>query len=184
MLPRQHLHTVLVHDTYQLLKDEEQVPLHQANGNGGAHSRQDTEAGRGGDGLFLALLVLLGLPLLIVAAGWLLWMMDGAGWIGTYLVDRANVRAFGDDSLCGELAHLELGPLRIVSRFRVVVPNRGLLIARQYRTAFFLSTVGGADLNQLRLRRDSLGDVSRDLGLIAGRVGASVALPAEVVAKQ
>jgi hypothetical protein len=91
VLPCQHLDAVLIHDAYQLFENEEQVTLQEANGNGGAHSGEDTEAGRVGDGLFLALLVLLGLPLLIVAAGWLLRMMDGASGIGTYLMDGANV---------------------------------------------------------------------------------------------
>ena len=184
MLPRQHLDAVLVHDAYQLLKDEKQVTLHQANRNGGADSGEDTEAGRVGDGLFLALLLLLGLPLLIVAAGLLLRMMDRAGWIGAHLMDGANVAAFGDDGLGGELAHLELRPLGVVLRLRLVVPNRGVLVARQYRAAFFLCAVGGADLHQLRFRGDGLGDVRRDLGLIAGGVGAAVALPSEVIAKQ
>ena len=79
MVPRQHLHAVLVHDAYELFKDEQQVTFHEANGNGCAHSGEDTEAGRIGDGLFFALLLLLGLALLIVAAGWLLRMMDRAG---------------------------------------------------------------------------------------------------------
>ena len=184
MLPRQHLDAVLVHEAYQLLKDEKQVTFHQANRDGCADSGEDAEAGRIGDGLFLALLLLLGLPLLIVAAGWLLRMMDGAGWVGADLVDGANVAAFGDDGLGGELAHLELGPLGLVFRLRLVVPNGGVLVARQYRAAFLLCAVGRADLYQLRLRGDGLGDVRRDLGLIAAGVGAAVALPAEVIAEQ
>jgi len=91
MLPRQRLDAVLVHDAYQLLKNEKQITFQEANGNGGAHSGEDAETGRVGDGLLPALLVLLGLPLLIVTAGWLLRMMDGAGWIGTYLMDGAKV---------------------------------------------------------------------------------------------
>jgi hypothetical protein len=59
-------------------------------------------------------------------------------------MNGANVASFGDDGLGSELAHLELGPLRVVFRFRLVVPNRRVLVARQYRAAFFLSTVGGA----------------------------------------
>ena len=80
MLPRQHLDAALVHEAYQLLKDEKQVTFHQANRDGCADGGEDAEAGRIGDGLFLALLLLLGLPLLIVAAGWLLRMMHRAGW--------------------------------------------------------------------------------------------------------
>jgi len=184
MLPRQCFDAALVHQAYQLLKDEKQVTLHQTDRDSGAHSRENTKAGCVGYGLLLPLLLLLGLPLRIVAAGLRLGMMHRAGWIGTHLVDGANVRAFRDDGLGGELAHFELRPLRVVFRFRLVVPNRGVLVARQYRTAFFLSTVGRADLHQFRLRRYGLSDVSRDLRLIAVGVGASVALPAEVIAKQ
>jgi len=102
MLSRQHLDAVLVHDAYQLLKDEKQATLHQANTNGCAHSGKDTEASRVGDGLFLALLILLGLPLVSVAAGWLLCMMHRASSIGTHLVDGGNVAAFSDDGFRGD----------------------------------------------------------------------------------
>jgi len=110
--------------------------------------------------------------------------MDGASRIGTYLVEGANITALGDDGLGGELAHFELGPLRVVFRLWLVIPNGGVLVAGQHRAAFLLSPVGGADLHQFRLRGDRLRDVSRDLCLIAGGVGASVALPAEVIAKE
>src|SRR6187402_1348256 len=159
MLPCQHLDAVLIHDAHQLFENEEQVTLQETNGNSGAHSGEDTEASRIGDGLLLALLVLLGLPLLIVAAGWLLRMMNGAGWIGTYLVDSSNVATFGDDGLGGELAHLELGTLGVVFRLRLIVPNRGVAVPWQYRASIFLCAISCADLYQLRLRRDSLRDV-------------------------
>ena len=110
--------------------------------------------------------------------------MDGASRIGTYLVEGANITALGDDGLGGELAHFELGPLGIVFRLWLVIPNGGVLVAGQYRAAFFLSTVGGADLHELRLRCYGLRDVSRNLRLIAIGVGASVALPSGVIAKQ
>ena len=161
----------------QLLQHEKQVAFHQPHRNGGADGGEDTEAGRVGDGLFLALLLLFGLPLLIVAAGLLLGMMHRAGWIGADLVDGADVAAFGDDGLGGELAHLELGPLRLVLRLRLLVPNGGVLVARQDGAAFLLLAVGRADLHKLRLRGDGLGDVRIDLGLIAGWVGAASCLP-------
>jgi hypothetical protein len=34
VVPRQHLHAVLVHDAYELFKDEQQVTFHETNGNG------------------------------------------------------------------------------------------------------------------------------------------------------
>jgi hypothetical protein len=61
VLPCKHLDAILIHDAYELLKDEKQVAFQEANGDGGAHSGENTEASRVGDGLFLALLVLLGL---------------------------------------------------------------------------------------------------------------------------
>jgi hypothetical protein len=99
-------------------------------------------------------------------------MMDGAGWIGADLVEGANVRAFSDDGVGGELAHLELGTFGVVFRLRLVVPNRGVLVPWEYRATFFLSTVGRADLHQLGFRGDGLCDVSRDFRLIAVRIGA------------
>ena len=113
----------------------------------------------------------------------LLRMMHRAGWIGAHLMDGADVAAFGDDGLGGELAHLELGPLRLFLRLRLVVPNGGVLVARQDRAAFLLLAVGGADLHQLRFRGDGLGNVRVHLGLIAAWVGASVLL-AEVGKQQ
>src|ERR1700680_4660606 len=61
---------------------------------------------------------------------------------------------------------------------------RGVLVARKNGAAFLLSPIGGADLDKLRLGGNRLCHVRRKLRLIAGRIGASVALPAKVVAKQ
>src|ERR1035437_5735325 len=122
MLPRQHLKAVLFHDANQLLKNEKQVTLHQANRNGGAHSSKDAEAGCIGNGLILTLLLLLGLPLLIVAVDLRLGMMNRAGWVRADLVNSANVAAFGDDGLGSELAHLILRLFRIVFGLRLIVP--------------------------------------------------------------
>jgi hypothetical protein len=84
----------------------------------------------------------------------------------------ANVAAFGDDGLGGELAYLELVPFRVIFGLRLFVPNRDVLIAWQYRATFFLSTVGRADLHQLGLRGDGLCDVGRDFRLTAVGIGA------------
>jgi hypothetical protein len=99
-------------------------------------------------------------------------------------VDGANVAAFGDDGLGGELAYLELGPLRFVFRFRLIAPNGGVLVPWEHGAAFFLCTVGGADLYQFRSGGDGLRYVRSNLRLIAGRVSATVALSAQVIAKE
>ena len=67
MLPRKHLNAVFFHEAYQLLDDEKQVVLQQANRHGCTHSDEDAEAGSVCDGLFPALLLLFGFPLLILA---------------------------------------------------------------------------------------------------------------------
>jgi hypothetical protein len=69
VLPRQHFDTAFIQSAYQLLKHKKQVTFHEANRDGATDGGKDAKAGRIGDGLFLALLLLLGLPLLIVAAG-------------------------------------------------------------------------------------------------------------------
>ena len=99
-------------------------------------------------------------------------------------MNGAHVLAFGDDGLGRELAFLELGTLGLFLILRPVVSNGGVFVARQHRATFLLRSVGGADLHQRRFRSDGLGKVCGHLGLIAGRVGALVALSAQVVAKQ
>ena len=98
--------------------------------------------------------------------------MDGASRIGAYLMDSANVAAFGDDGLRSELAHLELRPLGVLLRFRPVVPNRRVFVTRQDLTTVLLCAVGRADLYQFRLGSDGFGNVRVQLRLIAGWVGA------------
>jgi hypothetical protein len=105
------------------------------------------------------LLVLFVLPLRIVPAGLLFRMMHRAGGIGADLVDGANVAAFGDDGLGGELAHLELRALRLFFRLRLVVADGNVLVAGERGAAFLLYAVGGADLHELRFRRNRLGKV-------------------------
>ena len=102
------------------------------------HSGEDAEAGSVGNGLVLALLLMFGLLLLIVAAGLLLGMMDRAGCVRADLVDATNVATLGDDGLGGELAHFEFGPLRLIFRLWLMVSNGGVLVAWEYRAAFFL----------------------------------------------
>jgi hypothetical protein len=138
MLSRQHLKTWFFHEAYQLLDDEKQVTLHQANRHGCTHSGEDAETGSVGDGLLLALLLMFGLLLIFVAAGLLLGMMDRAGCVRADLVDAANVAPLGDDGIGGELAHFELRPLRLILRLWLMVTNGGVLVAWESRAAFFL----------------------------------------------
>ena len=58
--------------------------------------------------------LLFGLPFRIVAILLLLRMMHRAGGIGADLVNGANIAALRNDGLCRELAHLELGSLRLI----------------------------------------------------------------------
>ena len=114
----------------------------------------------------------------------LLRMMDGASGIRADLVHRANLAAFGDDGIGGELAHLELRALGLVVGLRLVVADRGVLVARQYRAAFLLRPVGRADLHKLGFGGNGLCHVRREFGLIAAGIGATVALLSKVVAEQ
>ncbi len=120
----------------------------------------------------------------VARAGCLLGMVDGAVGIDADLLNCSHVAAFGDDGLGRVLAHLELRARGLVLRLRLVVANRGVLVARQNRAAFLLRPVGGADLDKLRLGCNHLCHVRCHLRLIAGGIGASVALPSEVVAEQ
>src|SRR5690348_15687224 len=111
-------------------------------------------------------------------------MMNRASGVRANLMDCADIATFSDDGVRGELAHLELGPLRVVLRFRLVVPNGGVLVPWQYSAAIFLCPVGGADLYQFGLCRHSRCDMGLYLGLITGRVGTAVALLTEVIPKE
>ena len=102
----------------------------------------------------------------------LLRVMNGASGIRADFVNGANVAALGNDGIGSELAHLELRALCLVVGLRLVVADRGVLVARQYRAAFPLRTVGRADLDKLGFGGDGFRHVRRDLGLIAAGVGA------------
>ena len=184
MLTRQRLDTGLIQDADQPLQNEDKVTLEQAHWNGGGDGREDTKSGCVGDGLVAALLLLLGLPSCLIPSAGLLGMMYRAIHVCAYLVDGANITALGDDGFAGELAFFELRTLGIVLRLRAVVPNGGVLVARQDGASFRLHPVGGADLDQLRFRGDGLRDVRVYLRLIAGWVGALVTLLAKVIPKQ
>lgn len=84
--------------------------------------------------------------------------------------------ALCNDGFGGELAGLELGPLGLLFRGRLLSTNLGILVAREGSAAFFLLTVGRTDLNQLRPRGNGFGDMRLDLRLVAGRVGTGVLL--------
>jgi hypothetical protein len=87
-------------------------------------------------------------------------------------MDGAHVATLGNDGFGGELAHLELGALRVVFRLRLVISNRGVLVAREYGAAFFLSAISGADPHQFRLGGDGLSYVRPHFDLITGGIGA------------
>jgi hypothetical protein len=67
MLPRQRLNPTFIHDGCQPLDDEKQVTLEQAYRDGRTNSAEDAKPGCIGNRLFLASLVLLGLPLRLAA---------------------------------------------------------------------------------------------------------------------
>ena len=58
-------------------------------------------------------------------------MMHRASGIGADLVDGADIAALGNDGVRRELAHLELGALRLILGLRLLVPNCGVLVARK-----------------------------------------------------
>ena len=66
----------------------------------------------------------------------------------------------------------------------LVVADRGVLVARQYRAAFLLSAVGRADLDKVGLGGNGLRHVRREFCVVAAGIGALVALLAEVVAEK
>src|SRR5271156_5290209 len=147
VLPRQHFKARFVHEDYQLLDDEKQIALHQTDGNGCTHSGEDTNAGRVGDSLFIALLLLVSFPLLIFAVARLLRMMNLARRIRTDLMHGAHVGAFGNDGLGGEFAHLELGPLGLFFGLGLLVSNCGVLVSWKHLTSLPRFAVSGADLD-------------------------------------
>src|SRR5258708_179278 len=106
-------------------------------------------------------------------------MMHRAGGVCADFVNGATDAALTNNSIRRELAHLKLGSLRLVLGLRLLVANGRVLISRQDFAAFLLSAVGRADLDELRLRDNLLGDVCPDLRLIAAWISASI-LPAEV----
>jgi hypothetical protein len=62
VLPHQQFKAWFFHEAYQLLDDEKLVALQQANRHGCTHCGEDADAGSVGDGLFLALFLVFGLP--------------------------------------------------------------------------------------------------------------------------
>jgi hypothetical protein len=148
-----------------------QVAFQQAHRNGCTNGTEDANPGGVGDGFVFAPLLLLCFPLCIVAAGLLRRVMDGTGGIAAHLANLAFLIAFCDDGFAGELAGLELGPLRLILRGRLLGTNLGVLVAGESGVAFLLLAIRRTDLNQLRLRSDGFGDMPINLCLVAGRVG-------------
>src|SRR6201998_3234657 len=186
MLPRQHLKAGFFQEACQPLDDKQEVPLHQPYRDCRANRSQNSKPRDVGDGFLSAPLFLLGLESGVACAssGLLLRMVDGAGGIGADFVDRAHIGAFRDDGLRRKLARLELRTFGVVFRLRLVISDRGVLVARQNRTAFLLPTVGGADLYDLGLGGNGLGNVGGEFRLVALWIGAAVGLLSEAVPEQ
>ena len=111
--PKDDRQTALVQGGGKALGDKEQVALHQPDGNRVAGCFQDAKAGCLGDGLFAAALLLLCLECRIRRGPLLAGVVNGAIGIRAHLMNGADVAAFGDDGVGGELAHLELRALGI-----------------------------------------------------------------------
>ena len=159
--PKDDRQTALVQDGGKALGDKEQVALHQADGNRVAGCFQDAKAGCLGDGLFAAALLLLCLECRIRRGPLLAGVVNWAIGIRAHLVNGADVAAFGDDGVGGELAHLELRALGIFLLLGLVVADRGVLVARQNWTAFLLPAVCRADLHKVGLGGNGLRHVRR-----------------------
>jgi DNA-binding XRE family transcriptional regulator len=100
--------------------------------------------------------------------------MHGTREIGTHSVNGTNIATLGDDGFGGVLTHLELRTVGLLFVFWFLVPDGGVLVARENLAAFRRFAIGGTDLYQLRLRCDLLSDMRTDLGLIAVRIGAGI----------
>jgi hypothetical protein len=172
VLPCQCLQLPLIQKRERLYQNESQVPLHQPHRDSIPNRFQNTNAGGVGDGLLLTLLLLFGLPFRLVAILLLLRMVYRASGIRADLVDAADITALGNDGVRGEFAYLELWTFCFLLALRLLIPDGGVLIARENLAAFLLLAVGSADLDELRLCGDLLGDVPANLRLIAIRVGA------------
>jgi hypothetical protein len=105
-----------------------------------------------------------------------LGVMHRAGWLRAYLANLALVDTFGHDGFGGELARLELRSGRLFFAGGLVGTNFDVLVTRQRRTALLLLSIGRADLYELGLGGEGLGNVGIDLRLIADGIGASVLL--------
>ena len=99
-------------------------------------------------------------------------------------MNGADVAAFGDDGVGGEPAHLELRALGIFLFCGLIVADRGVLVARQNWTAFFLSAVGRADLHKVGLGGYCLFNVRRKFGIETAGISAPVTLLSQVVAEK
>jgi hypothetical protein len=170
VLPRQGLEPPFVQERSNLVEDELQITLEETYRNGCADGAENANSGRVGDSLFSAPLLLLCFPFPIVA-GVLGGMMDGASGIAAHLAKLTLLVALGDDGFAGEFAGLELGPLRLLFRGRLLGTNLGVLVARECGATFLLLAVGRTNLNQLRFRGNGFGNMRLDLRLITGGVG-------------
>jgi hypothetical protein len=160
---------VLVQQVDHALGNKQEVAFHQPHRDSRANRRENAKAGCIGDGFHPAPLILFGFECSIVRpiAVHLLRVMDGAIGIFAYLMDCADVAAFGDNGVGGKLAHLELGSLSLVVGLWLIVADGDVLVAWQYGTAFLLRSVGGADLHKVRFCGNGLCNVRRNLRFVA-----------------
>ena len=167
-----HLLPLVVKQGEHLFGDEEQVTLHQSNGNGGDDGLQDAHSGGVRQCLFAAALVLLRFEVGIGLRWLLLRMMHRAIRLGANPPQFSLVDAVRDDGIGGILARFELRPLRLLRGVGLVRPDLDVLAAGNDLAAFLLLAVGRADLDKFWLGRDLLLNVRLQLCRIAGRIGA------------
>jgi hypothetical protein len=176
VLPGDSCQTIFIQQRCQPLHHEKQVAFHQPHRNGRGDGGKDADAGGIGNRSFLALLLLLGLPLGIICD--LLWallgMMHRTVSLRANLADFALVDTLRPDGFCGVFAGFELRADSLFFGRGLLWPDFGVLVARQRRTAFLLLAVGRADLHELGFRRNGLGNMGIDLRVVAVWVGASV----------
>jgi hypothetical protein len=108
---------------------ELQVTFQQTHWNGCTDGTENANPCRVGDGFRFAPLLLLRFPFPIVSAGFLCRVVNRTRRIAAHLAKLALLIALRDDGFGGELAGLELGPLGLLFRRRLLGTNLGVLVA-------------------------------------------------------
>ncbi|WP_260739401.1 hypothetical protein [Tunturiibacter lichenicola] len=68
--------------------------------------------------------------------------MHGTREIGTHFVNGTNIATVGDDGFGGVLTHLELRTVGLLFVFWFLVPDGGVLVARENLAAFRRFAIG------------------------------------------